>query len=46
MTKEQLIHDLYSELMTRKCELVWLPLEVNEIIYWLYVLQGHLENYF
>ena len=30
----------------RKCELVRLPLEDNEFIYWRYVLQGHLEVHF
>ena len=25
------------DIMTRKCELVWLPVEINEIIYWRYV---------
>ena len=35
MTKEQLIYDLCSRLLMRKCELVWLN-----------VLQGHLEKDF
>ena len=44
MTKEQLIADLF----TRTCELVWLPLKVNEIIYWRYmnVLHGRPEKKF
>ena len=28
-------------LLTRTCELVWLPFEVKEIIYWRYKWQGH-----
>ena len=31
------------DLLTRNCELVWLPLQVNAIIYWWYVSQGHPE---
>ena len=47
MIEEHLIADLYSGLLlTRNCELVWLPLKVNEIIYWRYVLQGHPEREF
>ena len=33
-------------LLTRKCETVWLPLDVNELIYWRYVLEGHFEREF
>ena len=32
--------------LLRNSESVWLPLKVNEIIYWRYVLQGHPEKEF
>ena len=46
MTKEHSLLIYIVNLLMRKCELVWLSLEVNEIIYWLYVLQGHAEKGF
>ena len=41
MTKEHPLLNYIMNLLTRNCELVRLPLEANEIIYWLNVLQGH-----
>ena len=41
MTKEHPLLNYIMNLLTRKCELVRLPLEANEIIYWLNVSQGH-----
>ena len=46
MTKERSLLFYIVDILTRKCELVRLPLEDNEFIYWPYVLQGHLEMHF
>ena len=46
MIKEHSLLIYIVDLLMRKCQLIWLALEVNEIIYWLYVLQGHAEKGF
>ena len=46
MTKERALLIYIVDILTRKCELVRLPLEDNEFIHWPYVLQGHLEMHF
>ena len=46
MPNEQPFADLYSGLIGETCAFIRLPLEVNEIIYWWYVLQGHPEKDF
>ena len=46
MTKNSSFMNYKVDLLTRMYELVWLPLNVNVIIYGRYVLQGHLEKEF
>ena len=45
MSKQSSLLIYVVDLLTRNCESVWLPLVVNEIIYWRYVLQGYIRTF-